>query len=233
MGKRVYANWGTKLIAAMADTASIAKVSIATAGELPALGAGDVLPLAIFSADRSQVEYLLATDIDAVTGDLTVTRAEEGSTAIGWASGSDIKCVNSAASMDEMLQRSGGNAMAGPLQMAGNEIQNPTEEIAPITSSAGAAVLDLSKSMSVIQLSEDTVFSFSNPPADTRLCYHTLEATQDSAGGWVMTPPAGVRNWSAISGQIDTTANTTTIIAFYTYDAGATSMALLVATGVA
>jgi hypothetical protein len=72
-------------------------------------------------------------------------------------------------------------------------------------------------------LTENTTFTFSNPPASGRAFAFTLKIVQDSgANGYTVTWPASVDWPSATAPTLTATASAVDVFVFYTHDGGTT-----------
>jgi len=72
-------------------------------------------------------------------------------------------------------------------------------------------------------LTENTTFTFSNPPASGRAFAFTLKLVQDaSASGYTVTWPASVDWPSATAPTLTATASAVDVFVFYTHDGGTT-----------
>jgi len=134
------------------------------------------------------------------------------------------------AGFEDVLSRNSreGNQMNAPLDMNGwpiiNAIVSPDplipETIYEGSVSAGELTIDPKKFLTTITLTEDvTGFAQESVPCYPGFRRHWIEVTQDATGGHTFALPS-VYNPSAIN--VNTTANSITLIGMYTKDEGAT-----------
>jgi hypothetical protein len=71
------------------------------------------------------IEICKCTNRDTVTDTLTVERGQENTTSQSFAAGSKVECRPTAGTFDEFLQKLGGT-MTGTLDMAGQQLRDPT-----------------------------------------------------------------------------------------------------------
>ena len=93
-----------------------------------------------------------------------------------------------------------------------------------VTSSSGAATLDLSTGNYFSHtLSENTTYTFSNPPSSGTAFTFTLELKQDSSGSGYSTTWPGSVDWPGGTEPTDSSgANDVDILVFTTRDGGTT-----------
>ncbi len=92
-----------------------------------------------------------------------------------------------------------------------------------IATPSAAATIDLDLELGnvfEITIDQNTVFTFSNPPATGKAGSFTLLIKQDGTGGWSTTFPGTVDWHQAISPTLTTDPNDATILSFLTTDAG-------------
>lgn len=107
-------NVSTQLAAAATSTQNT--LTLASAVNLPTLSAGQIMPLTLNDAATGLIfETVYVTAISGAT--LTVSRAQEGTSAYAWNIGDYAECGPTAGTMGAMLQTSGGN-MTGAINEA-------------------------------------------------------------------------------------------------------------------
>lgn len=121
-----------------------------------------------------------------------------------------------------------GNQMNAPLDMNGFPILNAVlgpdplipETLYEASIDAGILTVDAKKAMSTITLTENvTDIAYEGIPCYPGLRKHWIEVTQDATGGRTFSISSNITNPSAIN--VNTTANSITIIMMYTKDEGA------------
>lgn len=83
-------NWRTSTLTNLLAGGTAVSVSPADAVILGALTGGDFYRVTMETEDAQTREIVRITGVDTVTGELTITRAQEGTTALGWPIGSLI-----------------------------------------------------------------------------------------------------------------------------------------------
>ena len=108
--------------------------------------------------------------------------------------------------------------------MAGGAGQRGEETFAAVTSTSNATTIDCEAGNSFSHtLTENTTFTFSNPPASGTSFAFTLKIVQDaSASGYTVTWPASVDWPSATAPTLTATASAVDVFVFYTHDGGTT-----------
>ncbi len=104
------------------------------------------------------------------------------------------------------------------------ELKDYSETSTAPSSAGGTLTLDLENGNSFnVTLTEDTAFTFSNPPATGKAGSFTVLLGQDGFGGWITTWPGSVV-WPGGGGApaLTLTASSTDLISFFTVDAGST-----------
>jgi hypothetical protein len=98
------------------------------------------------------------------------------------------------------------------------------ETFAAVTSTSNAVTVDCEAGNSFSHtLTENTTFTFSNPPATGTAFAFTLKIVQDaSASGFTVTWPASVDWPSATAPTLTATASAVDVFVFYTHDGGTT-----------
>jgi hypothetical protein len=96
------------------------------------------------------------------------------------------------------------------------------ETFVAVTSSAGAVTVNSEAGNSFSHtLTENTTFTFSNPPATGTAYGFTLKLVQDaSASGFTVTWPASVDWPSATAPALTAAASAVDVFVFYTHDGG-------------
>jgi hypothetical protein len=131
MGNRRFSNRAvTTLAAGITGAATSLSVFAGAGAKFPVLAAGQSFRAVIQAGDldTDAREYVLVTA--RATDTFTITRAQEGSSALAWSAGATIAAVGTAAGFADMLQ-SAGDDMSGALNLA------------PMVSIAAAATVDL------------------------------------------------------------------------------------------
>lgn len=113
----VFKNNASSLLAtSMAPSDTTATVSAGQGGLFPAISSGQVAAIALEDVSGN-IEVVYAT---GRTGDtLTVTRAQEGTSALSFASGSRVEQRITAAVMDSFLQKTGSDTLSGTTTLSG------------------------------------------------------------------------------------------------------------------
>lgn len=122
MADRIFSNNASSLLAAsIDDNDTVVQVGSGEGALFPSPGAGQFFVLALVNADGD----LELTHCTSRTGDLlTVTRAQEGTTAQAWTNGvTRCELRVTAGTLDDFIQVS-GDTMEGNLDMDDNELQN-------------------------------------------------------------------------------------------------------------
>ena len=122
MADRIFSNNASSLLAAsIDDNDTVVQVGSGEGALFPSPGAGQYFVLALVNADGD----LELTHCTSRTGDLlTVTRAQEGTTAQAWTNGvTRCELRVTAGTLDDFIQVS-GDTMEGDLDMNDNELQN-------------------------------------------------------------------------------------------------------------
>lgn len=98
------------------------------------------------------------------------------------------------------------------------------ETFASVTSTTNAATINCEAGNNFSHtLTENTTFTFANPPADGTAYGFTLKIVQDAgASGYTVTWPASVDYAGATAPTLTATANAVDVLVFYTHDGGAT-----------
>ena len=103
-------------------------------------------------------------------------------------------------------------------------VDSYNETYAAVTSSSNATTVDCEAGNAFSHtLTENTTFTFSNPPASGTAYTFSLEIIQDaSASGFTVTFPAAVDWPSATAPTLTATASARDVFVFYTRDGGTT-----------
>jgi hypothetical protein len=103
-------------------------------------------------------------------------------------------------------------------------VDSYNETFAAVTSTSNAVTVDCEAGNSFSHtLTENTTFTFSNPPASGTSYAFTLKIVQDaSASGFTVTWPASVDWPSATAPTLTATASAVDVFVFYTHDGGTT-----------
>jgi hypothetical protein len=120
--RQVFENNASALLAAsLSDSDTTVQVGAGFGALFPNPGASEYF-LVTLENELGDIEVCRCT---ARVGDnLTVTRAQEGTSAQAWTNGQTrVELRNTKGTMEVFLQR-GGDSMSGPLDMQGNEVQN-------------------------------------------------------------------------------------------------------------
>lgn len=92
----------TELLADLSAVDTVLSIPVDMALQLPTLTAPEQIILALW--DGQQAPELVAVTDNPQTGLLTVERAQEGTSALAWGAGTQVKCVLSAGIIDSALQ---------------------------------------------------------------------------------------------------------------------------------
>lgn len=103
-------------------------------------------------------------------------------------------------------------------------VDSYNETYAAVTSTSNATTIDCEAGNSFSHtLTENTTFTFSNPPTSGTSYAFTLKLVQDaSASGYTVTWPASVDWPSATAPTLTATASAVDVFVFYTHDSGTT-----------
>ena len=166
--------------------------------------------------------------------DTLKVKAGDGSTA--WTSASYLIDTGGYAAYSDAtanftgnLQKSGSPvvtaAYTGDVDVTGELIVDSyNETYAAVTSSSNATTVDCESANAFSHtLTENTTFTFSNPPASGTAFSFSLELIQDaSASGFTVTWPAAVDWPAATAPTLTATASAKDVFVFYTRDGGTT-----------
>lgn len=166
--------------------------------------------------------------------DTLKVKAGDGSTA--WTSASYLIDTGGYAAYSDAtanftgnLQKSGSPvvtaAYTGDVDITGELIVDSyNETYAAVTSSSNATTVDCETGNAFSHtLTENTTFTFSNPPASGTAFSFSLELIQDaSASGFTVTWPAAVDWPAATAPTLTATASAKDVFVFYTRDGGTT-----------
>ena len=146
---------------------------------------------------------------DTTTTNYSFTKPEVGASEDTWGT----KLNANWDSVDSILSGSSGTIDA---------VYN--EQYAAVTSTTNATTVDCSSGNAFSHtLTENTTFTFSNPPASGTAYSFSLEIIQDaSASGFTVTWPASVDWPAATAPTLTATASAKDVFVFYTRDGGTT-----------
>ena len=183
-------NYETKLTAQA--TAAATSITVANASGL-SLAAGEVYRMTIQNADASLFELVDVTAISSNT--LTIGRAQEGTTAQAWPSGSIVLCGVTAEQLDK-LNSSGGGSSNETWHTATNNtinIANGSKQKRTLTANATLAFtlgdgddLTLILNPSTYAVTWPTITWFGSVPSLTASKEHTIVISKDGSvlRGW-------------------------------------------------
>ena len=124
------------------------------------------------------------------------------------------------------IAANGVSTFSNTVMMDSNYLISPTlkaysEDKTANSATTGATTLDFSTTnVFELTLTGNTTFTFSNPPANTRMYTATIITKQDATGGRTVTWPASKKFAGGTVPPITTTANAVDIWTVTTYDAG-------------
>ena len=180
------------------------------------------VPSPVFDSDITLTNLttsgtLTSSGTTALSGNTTVggTLGVTGATTLSSTLG-----VTGAATLSSTLGVTGAVTATG----GGTVKATYQERYAAVTSSSGAATLDLSTANYFSHtLSENTTYTFSNPPSSGTAFTFTLELKQDSSGSGYSTTWPGSVDWPGGTEPTDSSgANDVDILVFTTRDGGTT-----------
>ena len=183
-------NYETKLTAQA--TAAATSITVSNASGL-SLAAGEVYRMTIQNADASLFELVDVTAISSNT--LTIGRAQEGTTAQAWPSGSIVLCGVTAEQLDK-LNSSGGGSSNETWHTATNNtinIANGSKQKRTLTANATLAFtlsdgddLTLILNPSTYAVTWPTITWFGSTPSLTASKEHTIVISKDGSvlRGW-------------------------------------------------
>ena len=124
---------------------------------------------------------------------------------------------------DLVVSKTSGGTFTGNVTVDGEFIGDSyNETYAAVTSSSNATTVDCHNGNAFSHtLTENTTFTFSNPPASGTAFNFSIEIIQDaSASGYTVTWPTSVDWPSATAPTLTATASAKDVFVFYTRDGG-------------
>jgi hypothetical protein len=164
------------------------------------------------------VTSAIQTQLDAKVESLSDLSITATSTELNYVDG-----VTSA--IQTQLDAKVGSSYTGDVDITGELIVDSyNETYGAVTSSSNATTVDCEAGNAFSHtLTENTTFTFSNPPASGTAYSFSLEIIQDaSASGFVVTWPSSVDWPSATAPTLTATASAKDVFVFYTRDGGTT-----------
>lgn len=158
----------------------------------------------------------------------SATAADNSSNATLWVSGTSYSAGDVVYSPIDYQSYRANTAYSGTTDPSAStswdQISGYNESHVTVTSSGNASTVDLNNGYSFAEvLSENTTFSFSNPPASGQAVAFILKIVQDAgASGYTVTWPAAVDWGAATPPTLTATASAVDIFVFYTHDGGVT-----------
>ena len=183
-------NYETKLTAQA--TAAATSITVSNAAGL-SLAAGEVYRMTIQNADASLFELVDVTAISSNT--LTIGRAQEGTTAQAWPSGSIVLCGVTAEQLDKLNSSGGGSSNETWYTATSNtlNIANGSKQKRTLTAAATLAFtlgdgddLTLILNPSTYAVTWPTITWFGSVPSLTASKEHTIVISKDGSvlRGW-------------------------------------------------
>jgi len=200
------------------DTGAV--VTVATTGDLPAASdnTGRIIYVtgssALYTSDGSQWSSLIAT---LVSLGITATAAE-----LNYVDG---VTSNIQTQLDAKLESVDISTYTGDVDITGElVVDSYNESYAAVTSTTNATTVDCEAGNTFMHtLTENTTFTFSNPPSSGTAYTMTVEIIQDSsASGYTVTWPTSVDWPSATAPTLTATASAVDVFVFTTRDGGTT-----------
>ena len=153
------------------------------------------------------------------------TQLQIGGTAIT-ATAAELNYVDGVTSaIQTQLDAKVGSSYTGDVDITGELIVDSyNETYGAVTSSSNATTVDCEAGNAFSHtLTENTTFTFSNPPASGTAYSFSLEIIQDaSASGFVVTWPSSIDWPAATAPTLTATASAKDVFVFYTRDGGTT-----------
>lgn len=207
--------WVSALTADIAANATSLFIPNGDAALIPALSTGVVarltIPVVDVNGNETDWEIIDVTAINASTGELTIARGIEGTTAKTAVAGAriDMRLTAGQISLLGDFKSNGTAPMTGDLNMNGFAITKYLEKRAAVTASAATTTLDLSTARKfVVTLNASTTLAFSNVPTTAdRTVSVTIDFIQDATGSRVLTLPAGTKTDGGAGVTLSTAAN--------------------------
>ena len=166
--------------------------------------------------------------IDTVSGASPTVTIADGVAKTLQVRGTEITIIADDADQTGALFADGSVAVTGDFDWADNqisrvELKDYSETSTSPASAGGALTLDLENGNNFsVTLTENTTFTFSNPPVSGKAGSFTLLLSQDGAGTWVTTWPGPVVWAGGGAPTLTLTGSSTDLVSFFTVDAGAT-----------
>jgi hypothetical protein len=197
-------NAASTLAAGIASGAASLTLATGQGALFPTLGTGDYTYATIIAANNpASFEIVKVT---ARSGDvLTITRAQEGTTAAAWVTGDKVELRLTSAMLLE--------ALAGPFR----------EVVTVASIGAGTYTFNLNLGNNWrLTLTGNPTFAFSNPPADGTAQTVIARLIQDATGSRTITYPGSVKWTDGVAPVLGTAAGKVDVLTFTTDDGGAT-----------
>ncbi len=178
--------------------------------------------IAIANASGENVTF------DTVSGATPTVTIGDGVAKIIHVRGVEITIVADDATQTGALLANGSVPATGAFNWADEqivqaELKDYSETSTAPSSAGGTLTLDLENGNSFdVTLTENTAFTFSNPPATGKAGSFTVLLSQDGIGGWVTTWPGSVLWPGGGAPALTLTASSIDLISFFTVDAGST-----------
>jgi len=182
-----------------------------------------------FNTDAAQV------NTDATNAATSATNASSSASAAAvtagaalWVSGQSYSSGDAAISGVDYQTYRANTATSGTTDPSSSadwvQLSGYSEAHETVTSSSGTTTVNLTDAYSFqTTLSENTTFSFTNPPASGKQVVFILKIIQDaSASGYTVSWPASVDWELATAPTLTATANAVDVFIFYTTDGGTT-----------
>ena len=144
--------------------------------------------------------------------------------------GNNPNQVPTNADLGDLAYQDGDNAVIGPITVAGGNVNitaefkanSYNETYSAVTSTTNATTVNCETGNTFSHtLTENTTFTFSNPPASGTAYTMTIEIIQDAgASGYTVTWPASVDFPAATAPTLTATASAVDVFVFTTRDGG-------------
>lgn len=217
-------NLAVTLASPAADVDAVMSLSTGHGSFFPAITAPDfmLMTLAVgFPDAETNWEIVKVTD---VTGDvISVSRAQEGTTALAWATSDTLQNRNTAGSLNGFMQEDNailsGEMDAGD-QIVGRPALKDYSEILDTPVVGATTNVDFTLgNVAHIVLNQSTTLALLGAPISGRVGSMTLILEQNGTGGWAVGFPASVTRGAL---DLNTVATKTTIATLVTIDGGTT-----------